>query len=145
MQTGQCYCGTVKYQIEGDIGYIVHCHCRNCRRVSGATFYSAGFLPEANFSITAGQDAVREYHSPKMDRLARCFCGKCGGRVFIRLPIPGLLNIAMTTLDQEPTEDKGVHINVDSKAPWDTVAETLPQFSEFPPGFFEKLQALVHE
>ena len=128
MQTGQCYCGTVK-----------------CRRVSGATVYTAGFLPEANFSITAGQDAVREYHSPQMDGLARCFCGKCGGRVFIRLPIPGLLNIAMTTLDQEPTEDKGVHINVDSKAPWDTVAETLPQFSEFPPGFFEKLQALVHE
>ena len=144
MQTGQCYCGTVKYQIEGDIGPIVHCHCRNCRRVSGATFYTAGFLPEANFSITAGQDEVGAYHSTEMDNLARCFCGKCGGRLFVRLPIPGLINIAMTTLDEEPTEDKGVHINVDSKAPWDTVAESLPQFDEFPDGFFEELQALVH-
>lgn len=144
MRTGQCYCGTVKYQIEGDLGYIVHCHCRNCRRVTGAAFYSAAFLPEANFSITAGQDEVREYQSPEVSGLARCFCGKCGGRLFVRLPIPGLLNIAITTLDEEPSQDTGVHINVASKAPWDTVADTFPQHAEFPPDMGERLRDLLH-
>lgn len=144
MHTGQCYCGSVKYEIRGDIDFIVHCHCRNCRRVSGAAFYTAGFLKEANFSIVEGKDNVQEYNSPAMDGLARCFCRKCGGRLFIRLPIPGVMNVAITTLDRELPTDTGVHINVASKAPWDKVAKEHPQFDEFPPNFMEQIQELAH-
>ena len=80
MTTGKCYCGAVTYQIEGAIDYIVHCHCRNCRRASGAAFYSAGFLAASQFSITSGEASVRAFNFPANPDGARCFCGTCDGR-----------------------------------------------------------------
>ena len=140
MTTGKCYCGAVTYEIEGDIDYIVHCHCRNCRRASGAAFYSAGFLPESSFAITSGQANIREFNFPENPSGARCFCATCGGRLYIRLPTPGLIN----TLDQEPQQDIGVHINVESKAPWDEIPEGREQHEAFPPNMLSQLQALMH-
>ena len=144
MTTGKCYCGAVTYEIVGDIDYIVHCHCRNCRRASGAAFYSAGFLPESSFAITSGQANIREFNFPENPSGARCFCATCGGRWYIRLPMPGLINIAINTLDQEPQQDIEVHINVESKAPWDEIPEGREQHEAFPPNMLSQLQALMH-
>ncbi len=144
-RTGQCYCGTVKYEIQGDFGFIVHCHCRNCRRVTGSVAYTAAFMREENFSITAGQEEIREYFPTGSGPFARTFCGKCGGRLSVKLPIPGIINIALTTLDQEPDEDVGVHINLESKAPWQTVGDARPQYESFPPDMQELFQNLMHE
>ena len=144
MTTGKCYCRAVTYEIEGDIDYIVHCHCRNCRRASGAAFYSAGFLPESSFAITSGQPNIREFNFPENPSGARCFCATCGGRLYIRLPMPGLINIAINPLDQEPQQDIGVHINVESKAPWDEIPEGREQHEAFPPNMLSQLQALMH-
>jgi hypothetical protein len=66
-RTGQCYCGTVKYEIQGDFGFI------------------------------------------------------------------------------EPDEDVGVHINLESKAPWQTAGDARPQHESFPPDMQELFQKLMHE
>ena len=144
MTTGKCYCGAVTYEIEGDIDYIVHCHCRSCRRACGAAFYSAGFLPASRFSVTSGETHIREFNFPENPSGARCFCGTCGGRLYIRLPVPGLINVAINTLDQEPQKDVGVHINVESKAPWDEIPEGREQYTTIPPDMLTQLQALMH-
>ena len=139
MTTGKCYCGALTYEIEGDIDYIVHCHCRSCRRACGA-----GFLPASRFSVTSGETQIREFNFPENPSGARCFCGTCGGRLYIRLPVPGLINVAINTLDQEPQEDVGVHINVESKAPWDEIPEGREQYTTIPPDMLIQLQALMH-
>ena len=144
MTTGKCYCGAVTYEIEGDIDYIVHCHCRSCRRACGAAFYSAGFLPASRFSVTSGETQIREFNFPENPSGARCFCGTCGGRLYIRLPVPGLINVAINTLEQEPQEYVGVHINVESKAPWDEIPEGREQYTTIPPDMLTQLQALMH-
>ena len=144
MTTGKCYCGAVTYEIEGDIDYIVHCHCRSCRRACGAAFYSAGFLRASQFSVTSGETQIREFTFPENPSGARCFCGTCGGRLYIRLPVPGLINVAINTLDQEPHEDGGGHINVESKAPWDEIPEGREQYTTIPPDMLTQLQALMH-
>ena len=144
MTTGKCYCGAVTYEIEGDIDYIVHCHCRSCRRACGAAFYSAGFLRASQFSVTSGETQLREFNFPENPSGARCFCGTCGGRLYIRLPVPGLINVAINTLDQEPQEDVGGHINVESKAPWDEIPEGREQYTTIPPDMLTQLQALMH-
>ena len=71
-------------------------------------------------------------------------------RRYLRGPIvypptmPGLINIAINTLDQEPQQDIGVHINVESKAPWDQIPEGREQHEAFPPNMLSQLQALMH-
>ena len=37
MIIGSCLCGSVEYEISGD---IVHCHCETCRKAHGAAFSS---------------------------------------------------------------------------------------------------------
>ncbi|WP_438269521.1 GFA family protein [Neptunomonas phycophila] len=38
MITGSCLCGNVSYEISGEVGDIVHCHCVTCRKAHGAAF-----------------------------------------------------------------------------------------------------------
>ena len=64
--------------------------------------------------------------------------------MYIRLPMPGLINIAINTLDQEPPTDIGVHINVESKAPWDEIPEGRDQHNALPPDMLTRLRALMH-
>ena len=102
------------------------------------------FLPASRFSVTSGETQIREFNFPENPSGARCFCGTCGGRLYIRLPVPGLINVAINTLDQEPQEDVGVHINVESKAPWDEIPEGREQYTTIPPDMLTQLQALMH-
>ena len=59
MYTGSCYCSQVKYRINGPIDYVVHCHCKPCRKVAGAAYYSAGFIAHSSFEITSGEGLVK--------------------------------------------------------------------------------------
>ena len=90
---------------------------------------------------------IREHNFPKHPSGARCVCGTigtCSGHLYIRLPVPGLINVDIHTLDQEPQEDVGVHINVESKAPWDEIPEGREQYTTIPPDMLTQLQALMH-
>jgi hypothetical protein len=41
---GRCLCGAVRYRASGQAYGITHCHCKTCRRASGAPFVTwAGF------------------------------------------------------------------------------------------------------
>ena len=57
-RTGQCHCGSVQYAVKGELPYVVHCHCVNCRRAHGAAFFTAGFVTKENFEVTAGEDCL---------------------------------------------------------------------------------------
>ena len=36
--TGSCLCGGLRYEIRGEIGDIVQCHCQRCRKANGTAF-----------------------------------------------------------------------------------------------------------
>ena len=36
MLTGRCLCEAIQYEIEGELGTVVNCHCSKCRRWHGA-------------------------------------------------------------------------------------------------------------
>lgn len=38
MLTGACLCGGVRYEIDGKIGPVGHCHCLTCRKAQGGAF-----------------------------------------------------------------------------------------------------------
>src|SRR5262245_17292548 len=125
-RTGRCYCGVVQYVVEGEVGPIVHCHCRYCRRAHGAAFATMGRVRSADFRITAGAAAVREHANPEGYRY---FCERCGGRLFNRpRSTTDFLVLAVATLDDEPAARPLMHINVESKAGWYDILDDLPQF-----------------
>jgi hypothetical protein len=130
-RTGSCYCGVVRYALDGDLGPIVHCHCRYCRRAHGAAFATVGMAQSAEFRITSGADAMREVSNPEGFRY---FCARCGGRLFNRpRSTRKFLMLVIATLDEEPATRPAMHINVASKAGWYEIRDELPQHAAFPP------------
>ena len=147
MLTGSCYCGQIKYRIKSPINYVVHCHCRPCRKVTGAAFYSGGFIARSDFAITEGSDLVKiqsniwNHQNPDVSRF---YCGECGGRLGVYIDKDTLMNVAINTLDDEPNEDSGVHINVESKAPWYSIPASAEQHAQFPPDMSEQIKKILH-
>ena len=71
---GGCMCGAVRYEAEGEPFHPTLCHCRDCRRASGAPAL-------AWFSVR--RDALRWVHgTPALRRsspgVERQFCAACG-------------------------------------------------------------------
>ena len=145
-RTGGCYCGAVRYSVEGELPYVVHCHCTNCRRSHGAAFFTAAFIASENFTVTAGEEHLALSPFPDAPAGGRIFCRLCGSRVFNKLEVlfPGIMNFPVATLDESPTELVGTHVNTESKEAWLTLPDDAVQFEGFPPDLPEQLAKLLH-
>ena len=51
---GRCYCGEIKYEINGDIQASFQCHCRECQYITGGHPNTAMVFAEDNLSFTEG-------------------------------------------------------------------------------------------
>jgi hypothetical protein len=78
--TGSCHCGKVRYQVELDLGGpVMTCNCSMCGR-SGSML---SFVPEAQFKLLSGEDALSDYQFNK-HVIHHLFCKTCGIKSFAR-------------------------------------------------------------
>lgn len=131
MLKGSCLCNSVQYEIHGQLGPIVMCHCSRCRKANGSAFATNAAVNTSEFHLIEGQEALAEYESSP--NVFRVFCGKCGSPLYSRRPAqPELLRLRIGTLDT-PIEGKPTaHIFVGSKAEWCEIDDRLPQYAERP-------------
>ena len=131
IHTGGCLCGAVRFELTGKLPPAVNCHCRFCRRAHGAPFVTIAWVQEAAFRFVAGEDRLVRHESPAG---YRTFCASCGARLFSGVPDSGFLSLALASLDDPPTREPIMHVNVESKAPWYEIRDDLPHFPALPPG-----------
>jgi hypothetical protein len=131
MITGRCECGKVKYRVDGEVTDFSHCHCSQCRRLHGAAFASFAGVSRAAFSYDCGESDLKCYASSRTH--GRVFCGHCGSNILAEIASePEYLYLAMGAMDGDPPLPPGYHIYVDSKAPWHTITDDLPQYPTEP-------------
>src|SRR5205809_779691 len=100
MLTGRCLCGGVRYEIDGEIGSVVCCHCSQCRRASGAAFATNASVRAEHFRLIAGRDLLTEYESSPGK--FRAFCARCGSPILSRWTAhPDFVRIRLGTLGAE--------------------------------------------
>ncbi len=132
MLRGSCLCGAVKYEVDGDLGPIVCCHCSMCRKAQGTAFATNAPVEAARFRIIQGEEALRAYSSSPGKR--RCFCSICGSPIFSKRDgHPGVIRLRIGTLDSKIAAKPTAHIQVASKAEWFEILDGLPQHPEFEP------------
>lgn len=130
---GGCYCGAVRYQIDGEPVLNAQCHCRECQFVSGGG---------PNLFVAVPQSAVRYIKgTPKVFRrsdleqpVAREFCAECGTHLISYPPAaPGLAVVKIGTLD-DPTAfgNPNMAIYTVDKQPFHQVPEGMPAFERLP-------------
>ena len=140
VRTGRCLCGHVRYELTGELPPLVNCHCQFCRRAHGAAFVTVGWVPSSSFRFISGEDAVQRY---SRGGGFRCFCSRCGTRVFNGLTSgTGFISLIVSTLDEHPRTGPVMHINLESKAPWYAINDGLPQYQGLPPGATAALKAM---
>lgn len=78
--SGGCHCGKVRYEVKLDLEQpMIGCNCSMC----GRTGTLLGFVPESDFTLLAGEDALTDYQFGKK-RIHHLFCSVCGVKAFGR-------------------------------------------------------------
>ena len=96
---GGCYCGALRFKVEGDALFMGQCHCRECQYVSGGGPNYLMGVPEAGFSYTKGQ--AKGFSRSDLDNpVTREFCAECGTHILARSPsMAGTFILKVGTLD----------------------------------------------
>lgn len=127
--TGECFCGDVRYQIDGQLLSARSCHCSRCRKAFSAQASTFAFLNPEDFSWVSGEDLLTSYINK--DGLGLQFCSVCGSTLCAVLD--GVIQgITLGTVNGDPDIEIGMHIYVGSKASWEIIPEGVVAFDEGP-------------
>lgn len=127
MLAGGCLCGGVRYEVKGPFLRASHCHCSRCRRHSGTAVCTQGRVLREQFRLLSGDELVRTY-KPE-GGASKAFCTICGSSLFGGTwPEGPEVSIRLGSLDGDPGIRPQFRSFVDSKAPWDTITDDLPQY-----------------
>ncbi|MGR8949727.1 MAG: GFA family protein [Gammaproteobacteria bacterium] len=130
--TGGCLCGSVRYELNGPITSVGHCHCTMCQRYHGTAYSTYAMVPKLAYRLTQGAASLQTVQtSPQVQRK---FCASCGSPISYENDASGE-NIWITagSLDEEPDCNPQYHIFVKDKVSWLEINDNLPQYPEFPP------------
>jgi hypothetical protein len=128
--TGGCLCGAVRYRLDAapfDAGY---CHCRLCRRSSGAPVLAFATVPRALFIVTEGQPRRRESSSFG----ERWFCGDCGTQLAMLVEHqPEAIDFTLGSLDTPEAVRPGFHLFFAERIGWFATSDTYARHDRFRP------------
>ena len=126
MLTGRCLCAGVRYEIDGEIGSVVCCHCSQCRHASGTAFATNASVRAEHFRLVAGHGLLKDYESSPGK--FRAFCARCGSPILSRWAAhPDFVRIRLGSLNDDPGSRPLLHVWVGSKAPWFEITDALPR------------------
>ncbi|MCE7998028.1 MAG: GFA family protein [Rhodobiaceae bacterium] len=96
---GGCYCGELRYEVEGDALFKAQCHCRECQYISGGSPNVTMGMPESAFKYTKG--TPKSFKRTDIDpAVTREFCGNCGTSMLSRAPgAPGMVLLKVGSMD----------------------------------------------
>jgi hypothetical protein len=125
--SGSCLCGAVRYELSEHPVWAHNCHCSRCRKTSGSAFASNLFFKIGAIRYSRGEEHLRSFKPADAERFTHVFCGQCGATLPFFNEARGLVGVPMGSLDDDPSYPPRAHIFVDSKAPWHTICDELPQ------------------
>ena len=131
MIEGGCFCGAVRYQVEGAFGRASACHCSRCRKAfSSASSAYAELAEGSKLRWTTGEGELTTHTFAPGWVLA--FCRVCGSTLCGM--VDGTAHgVTLGTVEGDPGVQIEEHTFVGSKAPWDHIGGNAPQFQEASP------------
>ena len=135
MVRGSCLCGAVRFEID-QVRALTHCHCANCRKLTGAAFATYAHVDADKFRFVAGEDMTVASNPPPGSFRHRCkTCGCLTPGKASYLPT---VSIPAGLLDDDPDVRPRLHVFTSSRAPWWTIQDDLPQHEKWVPGYEPK-------
>lgn len=131
MLVGGCACGGVRYEVEGEISPIIHCHCQTCRKTHAAAFSSITSVDRRAFRWTAGEDLLSVFESSPGK--FRRFCSRCGSHLVAERAASSSVMLRLGCLDTPISVRDMGHIWRSDGATWFDPSVKLPEYPEARP------------
>ncbi|MBF0194025.1 MAG: GFA family protein [Magnetococcales bacterium] len=127
--TGECFCGSVKYEIMGSLHNARSCHCSRCRKAFSSQASAYALVETGEFTWVSGEEHLTTYSSQQDYGLK--FCKICGSTLcgIYKGEVHG---VTLGCVNGDPEIEIGVHIFVGSKAKWEKMPSDVVQFQEGP-------------
>lgn len=106
--TGSCFCGAVRFAVNGEPAAMGYCHCDSCRHWSAGPVNAFTLWKPEALEITRGAGNIATYE--KTPASHRKWCRRCGGHLFTAHPAMGLVDVYAALLPDLPFEPQ-VHVN----------------------------------
>lgn len=124
---GGCLCGAIRYRVEGSPSSVSICHCRSCRRASGAPAVGWFVVSRAQFKLLSGVPAICQSSKP----VHRGFCRQCGTQlIYQHESAPDTIELTIASLDTPERLPPTKEIWLSEKLPWAAVNANLKQYAE---------------
>lgn len=125
--TGECFCGSIKYQIQGSLKDARSCHCSQCRKAFSSQASAYALVDFKDFEWLCGAELLTTYQSQHDFGLQ--FCSRCGSTLCgtFKGEVHG---ITLGCVNGNPEVEIGYHIFVGSKATWEVIPEGVKTFQE---------------
>ena len=130
--TGGCYCGKLRYAIDGSLEAALQCHCRECQYITGGNPNVMVVVAAEDFKYTDGTPSVFA-RSDLETPVTRHFCSTCGTAIGTRSPArPNSMIVKVGTLDDPSVFKAQVAIFTCDKQEFHHIPEGLPAFDKRP-------------
>jgi predicted GNAT family N-acyltransferase len=127
--TGGCACGAIRYRVSGELHSRVICHCRSCRRATGALQVPWFTVPRSALQWLKGEPLRRE-SSPGT---WRSHCAACGTALTYEAPGPlqpsPEIDVTTVSLDEPEAAAPEAHIWTGDDQGWMRGVGQLPRFA----------------
>ena len=130
--TGGCYCGEIRYEINGSQEAAFQCHCRECQYITGGNTNIVIVFAESNFNYTKGV-ASTFARTDLENPVARHFCGTCGTGIGSRSPSrPNSMIVKVGTLDNPENYQAQAAIFTCDRQAYHYIPNNIPSFDKRP-------------
>ena len=124
--TGGCFCGAIRYEIEGPPQLQLLCYCKDCRATTGAVAYPGFMVKDEQFRVARGSSSTHTRRSKAGRNVVRHFCGQCGTNLWGQTEF-GLVSVAAGTLDDVEAFEPTNKVFVADAPHWAPVPEALDE------------------
>ena len=137
---GECLCGEIKFEIEGELPNFYQCHCSLCRKATGSASNTATFVKANSFRWLSGQSKISSFQKPTGYR--NDFCSVCGSLVPNQLRDTGLVWVPAGLLNDETVSQISIHLHLSSSASWASESDGCVRLDGGPDSFESLNQVL---
>jgi len=128
--TGECFCGDIRYQIDGVLRDARSCHCSRCRKAFSSQASAYALVDPEEFVWLTGESQLTSYVGAHGFGLQ--FCRQCGSTLCGI--VDGIIHgVTLGCVNGDPQVDIGRHIYAGSKASWEVLPVGVPLFQEGAP------------
>ncbi|WP_438864084.1 GFA family protein [Neptunicella sp.] len=133
--SGQCLCGVIKFEINGEMSSFHICYCSRCRHSTGSAHASNIFARPENITWLSGKENIQRFELESAKSWTKQFCKNCGSSVPYINRAATFLVVPAGSLDEDIPITPDDRIFCEDRCTWVESIQNSPEFPALPGKF----------